>query len=73
MNKDEIRYQIKKNELEKELKTIQKSHRDTKNKNYELKEFGYMSSTGLKEAQGEIEELKHFRKTTLFNMSRVVD
>lgn len=32
-----------------------------------------MSSTGLKEAQNEIEELNNFRKTTLMNMSRVID
>lgn len=54
MKKDEIRYQIKKNELEKQLKGLEKVHSQLKNKNYQLKEYGYMSSTGLKEAQSQI-------------------
>ena len=48
MKKDEIRNQIKRNELGKELKNMEKTYKALKNKNYELKEFGYMSATGLK-------------------------
>ena len=73
MKKDQIRYQIKKNQLDKELKNLQKQYKNLQNKNYQLKEFGYLSAIGLKEAHQEIEELKKFRMTTLTNMSRVVD
>ena len=40
MKKDEIRYQIKKNDLEKDLRALKKSAKEQKSKNYELKEFG---------------------------------
>ena len=60
-------------QLEKELKNLQKNHKNLQNKNYELKQFGYLSANGLKEAHQEIEELKKFRMTTLASMSRVVD
>lgn len=37
MKKDEIRYQIKKNELERQLRTMEKTHKELRNKNYDLK------------------------------------
>ena len=39
MKKDEIRYVIKKNLHEKELKELGKQYQNLKNKNYGLKEF----------------------------------
>ena len=64
---------MKKNDLQKDLKSLKKSVKQQKTKNSELKEFGHMSATGLKEAQGEIEQLKKFRMNTLSNMSRIVE
>lgn len=55
MKKDDIRYQIKKNELERELKNMEKTQKELRNKNFDLKEYSYLSTAGLKEAQSEIE------------------
>jgi len=37
--------------LEKDLKGLEKNYKDISNKSYELKEYEFMSISGLKEAQ----------------------
>lgn len=39
MRKDQIRFQIKRNEMEKELKKLEKTIKGLTNTNYDLKEY----------------------------------
>ena len=47
MKKDQIRGQIKRNQLEKQLKKLQKSFKQLNNKSYELKEYEFLSTSGV--------------------------
>jgi predicted transcriptional regulator len=43
------------------------------NKCYELKEYEYLSASGVKEAEDEIKELNSFRKSTVADMSSILE
>lgn len=73
MRKDDIKAQMKRNELEKELKSLQKTVKELIGKSYELKEYEELSSSGLKEAQEEVQELSTYRKAALVKMNKTIE
>lgn len=48
MRKDQIRYQIRRNQLEQELKQREKTLRELNSRGYDLKEHEYLSASGLR-------------------------
>lgn len=73
MKKDQIRAQMRRNELERDIKRTEKQLAELTAKVYELKEYEFLSTSGLKEAEDEVRELEALRQSTVADMHSILE
>lgn len=73
MKKDQIRAQMRRNELERDIKRMEKQLAELTAKGYEIKEYEFLSTSGLKEAEDEVRELEALRKSTVADMHSILE
>jgi chromosome segregation ATPase len=73
MKKDQIRTQMRRNELERDLKRMEKQLTELTVRGYDLKEYEFLSSSGLKEAEEEVRELEGMRQSTVADMHSILE
>ena len=69
MRRDDIKAQIKRNQLEKQQEGLLKAIKELTRKGFEAKEYEHLSTSGLKMAQEEVEELHSQRQLALSNLN----